>query len=482
MGGALRHAPVDDADHLAPTWALCGEPHLPAGVRGGLEHCHRVPAQRGHPRGLQPRRAGADDHHLLGLGRGGDVMRHLQFAARGRVVDAQRLAALVDPVEAIGGADAGPYVVLAPLHDLFHDMRLGDMGAGHADHVQQPLGDRVPGGGHVGDARGVEGGQADLGAHAPGEIQVRRAAHPLHRDHVGQRRVGLHPAADDVKEIDRAAVLEPAPDLQPVLHRDPVGGEVVGGVADTDDELGAHALAYGVEHVERECHPRRQVAVPGRLQRVLARRPEGVHQVAVGLQLDPVQPGRLHPLRGVGVIADDAGDVPILQHLGKGAVGRFAQAGGRHRRQPVALVPAGAPAQMGELDHHRAAVLVAFLGELGHPGHDLVLPCQDVVEGRRAVARDQRRTGGHGHGHAAPGAFHVIGAVAVPRQPVLGIGGFMRGGHDPVLQRQVLELIGLEQRIGGHGVPVFRLHFAASLAGESRRSMPKTTRGFVSGP
>jgi hypothetical protein len=66
-------------------------------------------------------------------------------------------------------------------------------------------------------------------------------------------------------------------------------------------------------------------------------RPEAVHQVAVGLDLDAVEAGRLHALGGVGVVGDDAGEVPVLGLLGEGAVGRLAHRRGRQHRQPVAL-------------------------------------------------------------------------------------------------------------------------------------------------
>jgi hypothetical protein len=63
-------------------------------------------------------------------------MRDRRLAAGGGIVDAQRLAAFIDAVEAIGGADAGPYPVLFAGHHLGGDVRVGDVGACHADHVE----------------------------------------------------------------------------------------------------------------------------------------------------------------------------------------------------------------------------------------------------------------------------------------------------------------------------------------------------------
>ncbi len=88
------------------------------------------------------------------------------------------------------------------------------------------------------------------------------------------------------------------------------------------------------------------------------RRPELVEQVAVRLDLDAVHPARLHPLGGVGVLADDPLDVPVLGLLRDRPVGRFAQRRRRDDRQPVVLRPAGAPTEVGDLDHARRAVFV----------------------------------------------------------------------------------------------------------------------------
>ena len=103
---------------------------------------------------------------------------------------------------------------------------------------------------------------------------------------------------------------------------------------------------------------------------------------------------------------------------------------------------------MGQLDHHGCARVVAFIGQRLHPAHHFVLVGQDIVEHRRAVAADSGGPGGHRQRHTRLGAFHVIGAVAVLWHAIDRIGRFMAGGHDPVAQRQVFQLKGLQQRIG----------------------------------
>ena len=66
---------------------------------------------------------------------------------------------------------------------------------------------------------------------------------------------------------------------------------------------------------------------------------------------------------GRGIVLDDALDVPVLHLLGEGAVRRLAHRRGGEHRQPVRLVPIGAAAKMGELDHDRGAMVVAFVGK-----------------------------------------------------------------------------------------------------------------------
>jgi hypothetical protein len=104
-------------------------------------------------------------------------VRHGGFAARGGVVDASGAAAFVDAVEAVGGANAGAHFILAALGDLLADVRVGDVGTGHADHVELAFGHGVAGGGHVVDARGVKHRELRLGANLAGEVEVRGRRH-----------------------------------------------------------------------------------------------------------------------------------------------------------------------------------------------------------------------------------------------------------------------------------------------------------------
>ena len=335
-------------------------------------------------------------------------------------------------------------------HHLPHDMRVGDVRAGHADHVELAFGDRVTRGCDIRDARRVEDGKSGLGPDLAREVEMRRRPHAGDGDDIRQGRVGLDMAADDVEEIDLARRGEAPCDLDALRTRQAAVPILVRHHANANDEVRSHGIAHRVDHQVREAHPVFERAAEQVGTAVGRGRPERVHQVAVGFKLDPVEAGGLHALRGRRVIGDDALYVPILGLFGKGPVRRLAHRRGRQDRQPVSLVPAGTTAEMGELDHHLAVVLVAGRREFGKPRHDRVVPGMEIAEGGRAVARDQRRTGRHRQRDAALRLFGVIEAIPFLGQAVLGIGGLMRRRHQPVLEGQVPERIGLEKRISGH--------------------------------
>lgn len=230
---------------------------------------------------------------------------------------------------------------------------------------------------------------------------------------------------------------------------------LVGDHADADDEPVADGLAHRVDDAPGEAQPVVERAVVFVVAAVGGRRPERVHQMAVGLELDAVEPGCLHALGRGGIVGDDAVDVPVLGRLGEGAMRRLAHRRRRQHRQPVGLVPPRSAAQMRELDHHLAVVLVAGVGEIPQPWHDLVAPGVQVAEGGRAVARHDGRARRHGQRHAAARLLGVVEPVARLRHAVLGIGRLVAGRHDAVLQRQVPEPVGLKEGIAGrsHRVP-----------------------------
>ena len=95
------------------------------------------------------------------------------------------------------------------------------MGAGHADHVHLARCDGIACGGDVRDFRRVEGGESGGRADLAGKLQVRRVAHALDRNHVGQARVRIDVPAYHVEEVHQPAVLEHVRHLQAFVGGEP---------------------------------------------------------------------------------------------------------------------------------------------------------------------------------------------------------------------------------------------------------------------
>ena len=203
---AARHAPVDDAHHLAPARAHCRQADLPAGFGCRFQHRHRMAALGAHACCLQTCGASADDQHFALRGGGCNRVGQGEFAPGGRVVYAIGLAPGINAVQAKVAAHAGAYGVFAAFQNFAHDVRVGHVGAGHAHHIELAAGNRVARGVHVLDFGGVEDRHIHVRAQAGGKVQVRRAAHALHRNHIGQARVGINMAADDVQKIHHPRV------------------------------------------------------------------------------------------------------------------------------------------------------------------------------------------------------------------------------------------------------------------------------------
>ncbi len=299
---------------------------------------------------------------------------------------------------------------------------------------------------------------------------MRRGRHAGDRDNAGQRRIRVDHAADDIEEVELAGRRQPARDLHALLLRQALVEILVGDHADADDEVRPHRLAHRVDDAEGEAQPVVERTVELIVATIGQRRPEAIHEMAVGFELDAVETGRLAALRRRRVVGDDAVDVPVLHRLREGAMGRLAYRRRRQDRQPVGLVPSRPASEMGDLDHHLAIMLVAGIGDLAQPRHDLVSIDMEIAECRRTVARDDRRAGGHGQRHAALGLFSMVEPVALFRHAIFRIGRLMARRHDPVLQGQVLEPVWTQQRI----VSERRVH--ASVPSSVDRSL---TRGVV---
>ena len=285
---------------------------------------------------------------------------------------------------------------------------------------------------------------------SPAKSRCGADAHAVDRDHLAQRGVRLDVAADHVHEVDEAGISKATGEGEPVGPRETAGELLVEHHANPDDERRPDPLPHRREHPFGEAgtvveRPAVLVVAP-----VRHRRPEAVEEVAVRLELDAVHPTGLHPLRRVRVLADDAVEVPVLRLLGERAVG-----GLTHRRrgddgQPVARVPRRPPAEVGELDHDGAVVLVHGVDELADPRHDRIVVGVEVAEGRRAVLGNECRSGRHRQRQPATRLLDVVAAVALGRHAVLRVRRLVRRRHDPVLQPQVPQRERLEQRVIVH--------------------------------
>ena len=130
---------------------LGGELELAAEPSAGLEQHDLMAARRRHPRRLQPGRPAAGDHdRALGPVCGDDV-RHGRLAPGRRVLDAERISAELDPVDAVAGADALADVVGPALHQLLTMWGSAIWPRVMPDHVDMAFGDGAVGGGDVAD-------------------------------------------------------------------------------------------------------------------------------------------------------------------------------------------------------------------------------------------------------------------------------------------------------------------------------------------
>ena len=318
--GAFLKPPLNDLDHLGAAFGLGGQTDLASRIVRSFVYDHLVTAFGGNAGGLKPCRSRAHDHHPAFGGGAGGHMRLFQLAPRGRVVQAKRHPALIDAIKAIVCPHARADAVFFAAHNLGNDMRVGHVGAGHAHHVELAAGNGVAGGRHILNLGGVERREIRCSLDFPGEIQMRGRPHPLHRDQVGQASVGVDMTFDHVQEIHHTAVFQTARDFQPIILGQTAGQLFIASIAHTDDKIGANPVANGFQRVKGKPQPVFKAAAVGAIQIVGQRRPELVHQVAVGLQFDPVETCVPHPFSGVSVIFDDAGNIPVFDLFRKGLV------------------------------------------------------------------------------------------------------------------------------------------------------------------
>ena len=87
-------------------------------------------------------------------------------------------------------------------------MRVGNLRAGHADEVDVPAADRVPGCGNIGHAASVQDGQINRLPNTAGDGDVGCCRHSHWRDPAGQTQIIVGRAGKDIEEVHRAALLK----------------------------------------------------------------------------------------------------------------------------------------------------------------------------------------------------------------------------------------------------------------------------------
>ena len=339
--------------------------------------------------------------------------------------------------------------MLLPARELRDQVRVRDVGAGHADHVDASLLHRAVRRRQIRHPVRVEHGEAE---------RVADAFHPLDvwRDGVGhvghgeaQARVVEGGTHGDVQEVDEPGVDVQAHDLHGVVLVQSVLHQLVHGEAHADQEPIRGALAHRLQRLQREpgaVGGAPSVAVGAPIHR---RRPELPAEVPENRELAAVEPSPLRAARRGSEVADDAVDVVAVHGPREGAVRRLAHRRRRDGREPAVRAPAGAPPHVGDLDHRGAAVAVDSFRERLEPRDDAVLAEIDLPERRRRVDRHRRGAAEHGEREPAFRFLLVVAPVALLRHAVLGVGGGVRGAHDPVLQPDMADDEGFEE--GGVG-------------------------------
>ena len=185
-------------------------------------------------------------------------------------------------------------------------MRVGEVGAGHADHVDLALAHRMPRGGDIVDLRGMEHGEPRATAHHACELEVRRRWHAVQRDHLAERSVVGDVAAYDVDEVDEVLAREALEHRDAGGGVDAVGQPFVDHHANSHDEVVADPLSDGAQHFQGEAQPALERPAPLVVAMVGGGGEELVEEVAVPLDLEAVHAAGLHALGRVGVVVDGA--------------------------------------------------------------------------------------------------------------------------------------------------------------------------------
>jgi hypothetical protein len=228
--------------------------NLPARSLRRLEEHNVMSARRRDACRFQPAGSAADHDHLALRAPGvRDDVRHRRLTSCGGIVHAHRVVAFVYTVEAIGGADAGTDLVLAPRHELAPDMGVGDVRASHPHHIELACRDRVPRRRHFLDTRSVKHREPRRVAHLSGKIEMRRCCHAMDRDHPPQGGIGIHVTTNDIEEVNRTRSDDATSNLDALRAGQSDIPSLIGHHADADNESGTSRGTHRIEHAMGEA-------------------------------------------------------------------------------------------------------------------------------------------------------------------------------------------------------------------------------------
>ena len=308
----------------------------------------------------------------------------------------QRIAADVDAIEAVAGADAGTDPILFAPNHLRDDVRVRDVSAGHRHHVEKPLAHAVLRRREVRDSSGVEDRQSGRALHLGRNVQERRARTGHARNRLGEPALVTDLSCDDVHEVADAGVGVVARQSEAVLLIETAFLQLVTHHPEADEEVVADSPANLLQHLEAESGAVLEAAAVPVGTPVDERGPELVDEMALGEQLGAVEPALLAAPRGVAERAHHAPDVVAVHLLGERAMCGLAHHRRGEGRQPVLHVPQRAVPHVRDLAHDGAAVSVNALGELAEHGNDRIVADVDLAERGRRIRRDVRRSTEHG--------------------------------------------------------------------------------------
>ena len=229
----------------------------------------------------------------------------------------------------------------------------------HRRHIQQPFTDRVTGGRKIGDASGVEYGQAHFPFKSANGFQPRRnrRCHPRHIvDGEPQQRV--HTPVIAVEEINEPGALKDMRDLDALVLRQPFRHRFVDRASESDKEVIAGLPSNFLEDHQTETAAVLQRPAVAVRPLVGYRRQELADQVRVAERLYAVKPTLLAAPGGLSIGCDHTGDIVVVHFLREAPVERLAYGRRSDRRQPVTSIRLATPAEMGDLAHDGRTMLV----------------------------------------------------------------------------------------------------------------------------